>query len=222
MKRILPAFLFIPFFSFSQAETGTTRWNAGLFVLPEINALAVQSMAGTQTVDPGFGFSAGLALEFEVSDQLSLRSGLGYGLKKYNHLHEGLIFNSDIDPQQGVVSESRLESEIAFSEIQLPFLIQYRPVPRFFVAGGVEFNAPFADRSHRIIYYGNGDVEELNNENIPVINYGPLISFGYRQPFGDHSSLLIEPMVKYYINEYLVPQSRLSNYGLRLTYLFGG
>ena len=49
---------------------------------------------------PKMGVSAGLNVSFHLSNQISLRTGLGYGFKHFNHTQTGLIFGTDFNPSQ--------------------------------------------------------------------------------------------------------------------------
>ncbi len=108
-----------------------------------------------------------------------------------------------------------MESDMTYSELQLPLLFQYNIKPNVFFTVGMELNASFADNSERTIYYGNGEIEQLKNPTGTTLNYTPMISIGFNVP---NSSFIIEPVFKYYIKEYVIPMSNHYNYGLKITY----
>lgn len=218
MNKLFLTLLFLPFLSFAQEKSDDSKIGFGFYLLPEMNGLTTANPVGTETVGSKLGGSAGLNLEFRLTQKIALRTGLGYGLKNYNHLHEGLIFNSDIDPQNGFQTESRMESSITYSELQVPLLFQYKLNSNVFFALGLELNTSFADKSERIIYYGNGDIEQLENTTGTLLNFAPMLSIGFIVP---NSNFIIEPLFKYYIKEYLVPMSNQYNYGLKITYNLG-
>lgn len=218
MNKLFLTLLFFPLLSFSQEKNNDSKIDFGFYVLPEMNGLTTANPVGTETARSKFGFSAGLNLEYRLTPKISFRTGLGYGLKNYNHLHEGLIFNSDINPQNGIQTVSRMESSISYSELQLPLLFQYKLNPKVFYTLGLELNTSFADKSERIIYYGNGAIDQLENTTGAILNYAPMLSIGFIVP---NSNFIIEPLFKYNIKEYLIPMSNQYNYGLKITYNLG-
>ena len=208
---------------FSQTESSADRKVAyGLSITPEFNSLIAGNPVGQESVKSQLGFSAGFNVEFQLSKKSSIRTGIGYGLKNYEHTQSGLIFGSDINPVTGVVSESKLESKIAFSELQIPLIFKYEfKENKFFVTGGMEFIYPFANNSERVIYYGTGNTEKLSNSNnTKSVNLAPVISLGYNFTVSDKLSISIEPMFKYYLKEYIIIESNLYNYGLKTTLNF--
>ena len=215
IKTLLLTLFIVPFLTLSQEEQG--RISLGAFIMPEMNGLLTRDLVGKETVDMKIGFSLGLNVEFRLTEKLAMRSGLGYGLKRYTHLAEGLFFGSDISPTGGYLSESRIESKISYSEIQFPLLLQVKFNSGFFFAFGIELNGAFANNSKRTIYYGGGTTSELNNQSGMKLNYAAMFSLGYTIP---NSSLSIEPMLKYYFKDYLIHESNQYNLGLRITYNF--
>lgn len=218
MNKLFLTLLFLPLLSFSQEKNDDSKIDFGFYVLPEMNGLTTANPVGTETAHSKFGFSAGLNLEIRLTPKISLRTGLGYGFKNYNHLHEGLIVNSDINPQNGIQSVSRIESSITHSELQLPLLFQYKLNPNVFYTLGLELNTSFADKSERMIYYGNGEIDQLEPKTGALLNYAPTLSLGFIVP---DSNFIIEPFFKYNMKEYLIPMSNQYDYGLKITYNLG-
>jgi hypothetical protein len=211
-------------FSQSEGSGGASnhKRNIGLFIAPDYNSLIMGNPIGQEKVKPEIGFSAGFEFEVRLSEKTTFRTGIGYGKKSYHHTQSGMIFGTDIDPVLGVISESKIESDISFSEIQIPLLLKQKMSnPRFFFAGGLEITYPFSNHSEQMIYYGNGTQEKMSNSKDQFFNFAPVLSFGYSLPVSNKSSISIEPMFKYYVKEYLVLESRLCNYGLRVTFDFG-
>ncbi len=213
MKNLLLSLLLIPFLSFSQEDN--SKFSLGFLISPELNGLITKNPVGKETVKEKMGFSLGLNLEFRFTKTIALRSGLGYGLARYSHFHEGLIFGTDINPQSGFISESKLESKISYSEVQLPVLLQVKFNPHFFTAVGFELNGAFADNSKRIIHLGNGTNTTLANKDGVMMNYALMISFGFIVP---NTQLSIEPMLKYYFKEHIIPEAKHYTLGLKMTY----
>lgn len=139
-------------------------------------------------------------------------------MKAYRHVYENQIFPSDINPQGGIISKSYTESNTKWSELHIPLVFQYTISKRFFVSLGLELTTFFADKSSRIIHYGNGTTYQLGNQSGMTMNYAPTFSIGYLVPLTDNSSLSIEPLVKVYLKEYIIPLSGLYTYGLKVTY----
>jgi hypothetical protein len=179
------------------------------------------NLVGQESVAPRIGVSAALNVAFHFSNKISLRTGLGYGFKNYNHTHAGLIFGTDLNPTTGVNTTTTVESKITFSEFQIPLVFQYElKENRFFIAGGMEITKPFANQSERIVYYGNGTTDFLPNPTQNDLNFAPVLSLGYLLPVTDQLCISIEPMFKYYLKTYIVAGSNLFNYGLKTTIHF--
>lgn len=179
------------------------------------------NLVGQESVAPRIGVSAALNVAFHFSNKISLRTGLGYGFKNYNHTHAGLIFGTDLNPTTGVNTTTTVESKITFSEFQIPLVFQYElKENKFFIAGGMEITKPFGNQSERIVYYGNGTTDFLPNPTQNGLNFAPVLSLGYLLPVTDQLCISIEPMFKYYLKTYIVAGSNLMNYGLRTTLQF--
>ena len=201
---------------FAQSTLSDRKIQFGFSLTPEFNDLKVSNLVGQESVAPKMGLSAGLNVAFHLSNKFSLRTGLGYGFKHYNHTHAGLIFGTDLNPQTGVNTTSTIESKIAFSELQFPLVFQYElKENKIFIAGGIEITKPFANQSERTVYYGNGTTDVLSNPTQNGLNFAPVLSLGYLLPVTDQLSISIEPMFKYYLKTYIIAGSNLFNYGLR-------
>ena len=206
---------------FAQSTLSDRNIQFGFSLSPEFNDLKVSNLVGQESVAPKMGLSAGLNVAFHLSNKISLRTGLGYGFKHYNHTHAGLIFGTDLNPQTGVNTTSTIESKIAFSELQFPLVFQYElKENKIFIAGGIEITKPFANQSECTVYYGNGTTDVLSNPTQNGLNFAPVLSLGYLLPVTDQLSISIEPMFKYYLNTYIISGSNLFNYGLRTSIHF--
>lgn len=207
---------------FSQSDSASARKiNFGLSITPEFNNLILGNPVGQESVKSKIGFSAGISFKFHLTNKSSFITGIGFGKKNYNHTHCGLIYGTDIDPLIGIISESKIESKVSFSELQIPLVFQYElKTNKFYIAGGLELIYRFLNNSERIIYYGNGAIAKLSNSNINGLNFAPELSFGYKLPVSDKLSISIEPMFKYYLKEYIIIESNLYNYGLKTTLNF--
>jgi hypothetical protein len=206
---------------FAQSTLSDRKIRFGFSLSPEFNDLKVGNVLGQESVAPKMGLSAGLNVAFHLSNKISLRTGLGYGFKHYNHTHAGLIFGTDLNPITGVNTTTTVESKVGFSELQIPLVFQYElKENKIFIAGGMEITKPFANQSERTVYYGNGTTDVLSNPTQNGLNFAPVFSIGYLLPVTDQLSISIEPMFKYYLKTYIIAGSNLFNYGLRTTIHF--
>jgi Outer membrane protein beta-barrel domain len=206
---------------FAQSNLSCRKIYYGFSLCPELNYLKMGNLVGQESVAPRIGVSTALNVAFHFSNKISLRTGLGYGFKNYNHTHAGLIFGTDLNPTTGVNTTTTVESKITFSEFQIPLVFQYElKENKFFIAGGMEITKPFANQSERIVYYGNGTTDFLPNPTQNGLNFAPVFSIGYLLPVTDQLCISIEPMFKYYLKTYIVAGSNLVNYGLRTSIHF--
>jgi len=222
MKKLIQILLLAPFTIYSQEKTTVSKTNIGFSVTPEFNSLMTGNRVEQENIKSKFGFSTALNLEFKLTPKTSIRTGVGYGKKKYDVIQSGLVFGSDINPQTGFsANESKLESQVSFSEMQIPLIFNYElNNPEFFIAGGMEITYSFGNNSEKTIYYGSGDIEKLSSSNENGLNFAPVLSVGYKVPVSDKASISIEPMFKYYLKEYISVYSHLYNVGLRTTFTF--
>lgn len=206
---------------FAQSTLSDRKIQFGFSLTPEFNNLKLSNVLGQESVSPKMGLSAGLNVAFHLSNKISLRTGLGYGFKNYNHTHAGLIFGTDLNPTTGVNTTTTVESKISFRELQIPLVFQYElKENKFSVSVGMEITKPFANQSERIVYYGNGTTDILPNPTQNGLNFAPVLSLGYLHPVTDQLCISIEPMIKYYLKTYIVAGSNLVNYGLRTSIHF--
>lgn len=222
--KILPALLLLLYSitAFSQTDTLPTKKNKkvwlNFFVSPEINSLHTANPFGHETTKAGLGFSTGTFTLFKLTKNIRFRTGLAYGFKTYKHEQTDLIFQTDINPQSGVISHSRIESTMRYSEFQIPLAFQFYFLNRtFYLSTGADLILPFADVSKRTIYYGNGTTENLNPPRAHIF-VAPTFSIGYFYALGPNLSIRFEPYCRFYLDEYRIIDSRLHNFGLRLIF----
>ena len=221
MRKILAIFLITPLLICAQEKEKISLVNIGFSLLPEVNALITDNPIGKEKSTARIGFSLGFNLEFKLSPKIFFKSGLGYGLKKYDHTHSNLVFGTDIGPN-GIISMSKIESKISFSELQLPLILLFQVKDsKFFISTGMEVTYPISNNSERIIYYGNGSIDKLTgSNNYSTLNFAPQLGFGYNIPAGKKLNVGIEALIKYYIKEYIIAESHLYNYGVKATLNF--
>jgi hypothetical protein len=190
-----------------------------VWVKPEFNSLLLSSSVGKLDIKARPGLSAGLGISFPFSPGIAFRTGIGYGVRKYSYTHSGLVFSSDINPPPKPNTESRIETEISNREIQIPIAFQIMlKNPRFFIGFGSDIIYGFSVESDRTYYYGNGTTEKAKKLGFEQPwNIVPVVSFAYIAPIAERTTLSFEPLLKYYINPYVIPESHQYAYGLRIS-----
>lgn len=222
--------------AFSQSDItkiNSTKVKIGLYILPEMNTLNFQEEAQEQIGNQldiymqnsksKIGISAGVNFEYHLTKKTSVRTGLGFGQKNYSHTKFGqpLGYSFTYSPRWGYPYGYTIESNVKFSEFQVPFIFQHEIIEnRFFIAAGIEINYQFSNNSLRIIYDPLGNTQKMVNLNENVLNFAPTLSIGYKVNVSDKLSISIEPMLKYYLKEYIIINSHLYNYGLKTTFNF--
>lgn len=202
MKTILSLFLTIISILLFAQEKEIKKLTYSFHLSPEFNALVPDENSENETTTSKLGFSAGFDIQLNLSSRFSIVSGLGYGLIRYNWEKTGLILGSDIDPILGVISESSQEYSINYSEIRLPLLLKYSIIMNKLVFQcGFEASYLFADHSERIIHRGDGTDENMGDLDKKIV-LAPTMSFGYIIPISDQHLLSIEPVFRYYINNF--------------------
>jgi len=215
MRILTLFFLFNQFIIFGQTESKNAF---ELYFQPDLTGVFARKYptGGKDIVNKKPGVSVGFSYNRKMSEKVFFRIGIGYGFKNCFSKQTGFIFGSDIDPQQGVISESRIESKIQFQEIQLPVSFQFKILNNFYFNVGLELSKAFADNSTRTLIYGNGDMEKLSSTNVLLFNGAPTLSVSYKIPLKNQTFLNIEPYYKLYARPYLFNDVGMYNFGLRL------
>lgn len=223
MKHFLITVLLLPIILYSQENSTNSKVKLGFYALPEMNDLISNNALGNQLESkPKLGFSIGVNTEFALGKKVTLRTGLGYGFKNYSTIQSGLIFGDDIDPQIGYLSSSKMKQHVTFSELQVPINFLFKLSKHFFIATGVDVNIAIAGKSERQIIKDNGEKYWLSDKKFgPLVNFSPMLSVGYDFALSENTNLMIEPILKLYLREYIIPTTSLYNYGIRITYNFG-
>ncbi len=166
---------------------------------------------------PKAGFSVGVQVKLKVANNFFLRTGLGYGLKGYRNMETGLRFGSTINPMTWVVSESKIETKGVFHELQLPLAFQYDiKEEKFFIACGVDLVGQIGHTTKTQYLYGDGTKDFSSFENKSQLNIAPNLSMGYAMPLNQHYTLSIAPTFSYYVKEWILHDSQMFNYGIKL------
>ena len=220
--RFLLTIVFISSTSILKAQVeSNSRWEAGLFLSPELNGSFKTKMAGRNISSKGaFGFSAGLNFDFKAGSKVTLRTGVAYGNKTYEIDEDDMVFPDDIDPQAGFISTSRSETIYHFDEIQIPFAFQYALVENsLFISGGLEAAFELSEKSERTLYHKN-TITTSSPDN-DWTNAALTLSMGARLQLGMSSFIIIEPIYKFYIRKIPLYEKSYFTLGLKTSWNFG-
>jgi hypothetical protein len=217
MRFLTLLFILLQSLAFSQTEA---KNSFGFYIQPHLTGVfARKNMSvGEDSVSKKLGVSVGFNFNRKISEKVVFRTGIGYGFINSASNQTGLIFGSDIDPQQGYISESRMEGKIQFHEVHVPITFQFKIYNNFHINVGLELSNAFADNSSRTVYYGNGTIENLEVNNVLLFNGAPLLSVLYQIPLKNEAFVSIEPYCKLYARPYLFNDVGMYNFGLRLNY----
>ncbi|MCG8575963.1 MAG: PorT family protein [Flavobacteriales bacterium] len=221
MKSLLTLWLFISSLSFAQESTQRKLY-IGLNVSPEINGLLLGNSVGTESSTPQIGYSSGINFAFRPNKMISLRSGINFSQKRYQHLHEGLIFNSDIDPTSSFINTSTVETEVSYGLLQVPFIFQFNPQGSpFFVSAGLAYNYQLESSPYRVFHYGDGTVQVSAPVFKEASNISASMSIGYELNLNDRLQFAFEPYFQYYFVDHIISLSNLYNIGIRTSFNLG-
>ncbi len=191
------------------------------FIAPEHNILHSRSEIGFESLSSNIGFSSGFNFNIYFNQNQSFKSGLAFGYKNYSHLHQGVLFGTDINPG-GITSTSEIKTTISNVEIQLPLIYQLEiKENKYFFTGGIEMSHPLYFKANREYFFGNGDYEsqKINKNKTPIL-LNLQTSFGFRFKIAQTHHLAIEPIIKYYLNDLIIINSKIINFGLKTSYNF--
>lgn len=194
--------MLLPLALLAQEEQIPSKWRVGLSVTPEVNRLILEQQSyATLETNPKltFGFSSALSLGYEINDHFTISTGLGYSRKTYAYEFTGIVFGSDIDPQLGIVSESRIEYEVPVNEFQIPLTLQIRPgVDGLYFTGGMEASYQSTSGIEGTTYYRDGTSSNGILSADPMLNFAAVAGIGYGFPISDRLDFALEPVFKYY------------------------
>lgn len=190
----------------------TTRF--GVYFSPEFN-LPLQRTNDplVSSVDPKIGFTTGGVVAFDLNDNWTIRTGLGFTKSRYSTPKGLLTFESDIDPTLGF----RTHTDYVFNSIDLPFLLVYRK-PESIIGGFVGFDLTAFSNQNVEQVYSHGSIKESQS----FISFNPSVNLGmqFRFELGDGPSvLMLEPYTRYYLRSTGASIANLLSTGLRLVYL---
>lgn len=217
MRSFIVACCLLPLFLNAQATSVKSKPVRSIYLMPDFMSLRYTMPERQQAWTPKAGIGFGVQLKLKVANSFFLRTGLGYGLKSYRNMETGLRFSSDIDPMRGFISESKIDAKGVFHELQLPFTFQFDiKDEKIFLACGVDLVAQLSHTTKRQILFGDGSIEYYDFENKSQFNMVPTISMGYTIPVNEHYALSIAPTFRYYVKEWILHDTQMFNYGLKL------
>ena len=215
-KVLVILFIFISTGLFGQETPSKSTFGYGFSISPEVNNLFV--FRNGEHSSPAFGFTSLVFIRKNLGSKVKFETGIGYGLRQFNHLHTGLVFGTDIDPQQGIISYSELKTQATLNEIQVPIFGVFQiKESNFAFTFGLAGHYQWVNKAERTIIYGNGDENtQLNTIFNPHLNFSTAIGCRYTQPISEKIGLIVEPKFTFYFREYIVPLTQLYSGGLKL------
>lgn len=222
-STVIAALVCIPFTMNAQEAENERAVFKAVSISPEVNGILHSSPTiGDLQASNGIGVGASFILGKEIGKHFSVMTGLGFNQSNFRYTYSGLVLEPDIDPQLGVISESRIEYNQSITEITVPLNIRYKPFKgNFFLEGGIGLNLQMnADvLSNNRIYFGNGSIGESNAGMSPAFNLSSSFGVGYRMTLAEKIDVSISPVFEYYFMEYLLKDlganTRTYNIGLR-------
>ncbi|NOQ73687.1 MAG: outer membrane beta-barrel protein [Crocinitomix sp.] len=211
MKNIIALLFLFPLSLVAQQNGG--EWHLGISGGPEVSAMTIQNVDESSTAK--YGFTSGLTIAYNINPKLTWQSGISFGIKNINHTQSGLTFGSDIDPTTGFTGSSVLTRKIQLSDVEIPVQMKYFFFKQFYARTGVGINFLNEKSVEGKINHSDGTISELLIKSLDsYINYSATLGFGYMQPIGDKLNFNIEPFIKYYLRDNIIPITHLYNIGL--------
>lgn len=138
------------------AATRSTLWGDGMF--------------NAHNIDPLYGFSPGINLEYILSPALSIRTGLCYERRGYQS-----------DPIGGGLKDATTYNDYLLTPLLVS--LSTKGVAKFYVSGGVFFG--FLLSKKRLLTFV-GDIEEVRDasENARKYDFGLSFGCGVMRPIG--------------------------------------
>ncbi len=210
MKKLVTLLFLIPFTLLSQQNAA--EWHLGISVKPEISAMTIHINGESSKAE--YGFSSGLTLGYNISSSITFETGIYYGIKNINHSKGGLTFESDIDPEFGVIGTSELTRKIQLQDIEIPIQAKYFLFKQLYFRSGLGLNF-LSERSYvNTIHHSDGTTTTIESDPESYLNYSATLGIGYMQPIGEKINFNIEPFIKYYFRDNIIPITHLYNIGL--------
>lgn len=201
---------------FLHAQNSTLkRFNYGLTLQPEFTTS--RSILPHTSVDitntPKLGVGLGFDLQMKLNDLFSLRTGMGFSMKRLTHTWNKLTLGS---PE---FSEAVLQTNVSFIDIYIPLHLLIQLKKGFYISLGGELSSVLSNSSERKLIYADGFEEKLSTRAFPFVNYSGQIGVGYKMSV--HSKTIqIEPFFKHYFSDGAIQDNLLMNVGTRCVWFF--
>jgi hypothetical protein len=128
-------------------------------------------MSHAYNIDPLYGFSPGINLEYILSPALSIRTGLCYERKGYQS-----------DPIGGGLKDATTYNDYLLTPLLVS--LSTKGVARFYVSGGVFFGF-LLSKTRLLTFYGDIDEEVRDaSENARKYDFGLSFGCGVMRPIG--------------------------------------
>jgi hypothetical protein len=214
MKRLLIFAFIIPLSLVAQQNA--PEYHIGISVKPEVSVMTIQDQ--DESSEAQYGFTGGLTFGYNLNAHVTFESGLYYGTKNISHTQGGLVFGSDIDPTSGVTGNSTAFSKIQITDIEIPIQMKYLFYKRFYLRTGMGLNFLSEQSVDRTIEHSDGTITTLDSEPRSYVDYSATIGVGYLQPIGEKFNFNIEPYIKYYFRDNIIPITHLYNIGINASF----
>ena len=210
MKKLVTLLFLIPLTLLAQQNA--PEWHLGISIKPEVSAMTIHDKDESSKAE--YGFTGGLTLGYNIAPSLTFETGIYYGIKNISHSQGGLIFGSDIDPQAGVLGTSELIREVQLNDIEIPIQAKYFFFKQLYFRSGLGINLLSERSFENRINHSDGTTTTIVSDPESYLNYSATIGIGYMQPIGEKMNFNIEPFIKYYFRDNIIPITHLYNIGL--------
>ena len=214
MKLVVSLLFLIPTSLFAQQNGG--EWHFGISGGPETSAITIQNEFESTVAE--YGFFGGLSIGFNLATSFTWQTGIYYGVKNINYTQGGLIFDADIDPEAGVTGNSERHTNMTLTEIEIPLQIKYFFYKSFYARTGLGLNFLNERAVENRVDHSDGTTTALASDPRSSVNTSAIIGMGYMQPIGEKFNFNIEPYIKYYFRDNIIPTTHLYNIGLKATF----
>lgn len=170
-----------------------------------------------------FGYTAGLAVHYNLSEQWSIEAGVQYAQKGYRTKKENLVWQQ---PSPAFPTTSKFIYDYFF--IDIPLQATYTTGTgncRFFYSAGLALNIFLEGEATGIFEYANGSKDKSTGPattNEKKLSLSPLLSAGIDYTFKPNMHFRLAPVFRYGITKMIdAPVSeRLWNAGLNLGFYY--
>jgi len=173
-KNILIFCLLFPFLLKGQEDN---KWGFGL-QLADLNGVA--SYHPHYTSLPNFCFSGYAVALYAINSKIKFNTRLGFCLNDFNRKQTNLVFDRNIDPQDGSISTSKLNENHTAGSIEIPSLFNYSLFNKRYTIRGFQANLRRTIGIDTTIQSASGKHEKAIIKDVnPALNASVLIGIGY-------------------------------------------